>query len=871
MNSRLASVRTGGGLDRVDRAVQLLEDEWRRHGEVQLENFWSQQQRTDDAGPGDSLGMLAALVKADLRRRFDLGETPAVAGYLERFPELRTADSRVLSLVYEEFCLNEERGTTPDVESFCDRYPDWKSSLASQLRYHRLISQAAGGSPPLPRFPKPGEDFEEFHLLSLLGRGGTSRVFLAKDRSLGGKQVALKVTLDRGQEPNVQGPLDHPHIVPVNSVCYQKEGRLCGLSMPFQPGLPLDEIIKRVKPAARPHDAMAFWRVLTDGTAGDGSDSGRGTVSRQPGPRGDGWEEFPVRKAYHHGAAWIVMMVARALDYAHGKETYHRDVKPANVLLTLTDGPQLLDFNLAEAPHSCDHAQAAMHGGTLPYMAPEQIEAFLNPELWGKVGARADIYSLGFVLRELLTGQTPEAPEEKVPPARAMRDLLDRRSLVDTAVRRVNPAIPHSLEAIVAKCLTVSPADRYPDAGALARDLDRFLKHQPLLEANNPSRRERAGNWLTRQRRALVAVACTIGFAGILYAAALFTPRNQVPMSSVESHPDFVKAVKLFDEGESGPAVMILADLVKAKPQSCLGELYLAFALRENPDTERGSGQWLRRALASPKSSERLTAWAHDHPDVVSNLVDFVEARIIRADELVEKFDREDLDDDERNGELRADAYDLAREALTLAVKLDPDSPTIQRLLATTELVFGDYASAHAKLTQLTTPPGSNGLKINELIFCHELRGRAAFLWVEKLRTEKARLDNGTVQFLVEAIEDLDVCYRAQVNEPFTKGRERKEYRIVNDKARATLTLAEVETDLEASSDAESHLIASQKLISKLQALSDGNSAKLPPPQRLQKRLGIDRKRLVLGQGMASTRSPKNGSSPPAKTSSHSG
>jgi serine/threonine protein kinase len=83
------------------------------------------------------------------------------------------------------------------------------------------------------------------------------------------------------------------------------------------------------------------------------------------------------------------MIVSRALHYAHGKKTFHRDVKPGNVLLTLHNGPQLLDFNLAESPHSAGHAQDALHGGTLPYMAPEQIEAFINPDLWGKVGARA--------------------------------------------------------------------------------------------------------------------------------------------------------------------------------------------------------------------------------------------------------------------------------------------------------------------------------------------------------------------------------------------------------------------------------------------------------------------------------------------------
>ena len=86
-------------------------------------------------------------------------------------------------------------------------------------------------------------------------------------------------------------------------------------------------------------------------------------------------------------------------------------MKPGNVLLTLQHGPQLLDFNLAESPHSADNAQSALHGGTLPYMAPEQIEAFINPDLWDKVGAKADIYSLGLVLRELLTGQKPSCQQ----------------------------------------------------------------------------------------------------------------------------------------------------------------------------------------------------------------------------------------------------------------------------------------------------------------------------------------------------------------------------------------------------------------------------------------------------------------------------
>ena len=85
-----------------------------------------------------------------------------------------------------------------------------------------------------------------------------SRVFLARDLSLGGKQVVLKVTLDRGQEPKIQGPLDHPHIVPVNSVAYPADGELCGLRCPTGRGCPLDEVIKLIKPAERPRKAVTF-------------------------------------------------------------------------------------------------------------------------------------------------------------------------------------------------------------------------------------------------------------------------------------------------------------------------------------------------------------------------------------------------------------------------------------------------------------------------------------------------------------------------------------------------------------------------------------------------------------------------------------
>ncbi len=251
--------------------------------------------------------------------------------------------------------------------------------------------------------------------------------------------------------------------------------------------------------------------------------------------------------------------MASALHYAHVRQTFHRDVKPANVLLTIQHGPQLLDFNLADSPHSAHQAQAALHGGTLPYMAPEQIEAFLAPDLWGKVEAKADIYSLGLVFREMLTGQTPELPPETLSPQRALRHVLDRRPFLEVSVRRSNPTIPHALEAIVAKCLTLSPDDRYPDAQSLAEDLDRFLKHQPLRTAVNPSRRERLGNWVKRHRRAFASnFACLI--LTVLDRGACSIPliveRLKTPIGTLQN---FQSAIDYIDEGEVQAALDLLA------------------------------------------------------------------------------------------------------------------------------------------------------------------------------------------------------------------------------------------------------------------------------------------------------------------------
>jgi serine/threonine protein kinase len=821
MNSLGASIQNDE-INRLDRAVRLFEEEWSLHDSAELERFWLERGEAVSTSVENSLELLAELIKADLRCRFARGQTPTVSGYLERFPRLRDADTRVLSLIYEEFCLNEEAGRAPDVDSFCDRYPDWKSSLASQLQYHRLISKAAGLNPAPPRFPEAGENFEEFHLQSLLGTGGTSRVFLARDSSLGGKQVVLKVSLDRGQEPKAQGPLDHPHIVPVNSVTFQPDRQLRGLSMPYRLGLPLDEVIRRLGTGARPRKAIEIWRALVVGTRDSLAPELRETLGA-PGvfenlhrkPSGHGWKGFPVNGSFVEGVGWIVMVIARALEHAHGKATFHRDVKPANVLLTLQEGPQLFDFNLADSPHSAHQAQAALHGGTLPYMAPEQISAFLDPSLWQTVGGPADIYSLGLVFRELITGEMPPVPPEQLAPQRALRHMLDCRSQQRPSTRMVNRAVPQGVDAIIDKCLAFRPTDRYANAASLATDLECFLRRQELVTAVNPSRSERLGNWAIRRRGILTATAATL----CLGAAVLHHPIRQALRPPIETHPAFRSAVHSLESGQARRSVEQLVGLESQYPESGLLHLYLAFAsaqgLEPSEDDEYEpvfasdnslniAESHFRIAFSRAELKDRFLSWAREHEQVVTYLENFAAAELGRALGQVDT-DFDVIDHNRKKLMSRQTPYfELARDALRLAVEIDPKSPRVLRDLAQTDDFFGDHeaaarrVSASLAISRAVPNPYWDTPSIDNVLECCRISSWIGIHWAQALRQAQSTESAAAARKHIEAAkDDLDSYDRGLWNSsaptPLKIFRQRQ---LLELKVEIRLIGGEVETDL---------------------------------------------------------------------------
>ncbi len=172
-------------------------------------------------------------------------------------------------------------------------------------------------------------------------------------------------------------------------------------------------------------------------------------------------------------AAIIAMQVARALDYVHYRSIVHRDIKPANVMLSRQGGVKVMDFGIARDTNFTDLTEAGTGIGTPAYMSPEQV-------LGDKLDARSDIFSLGVVLYQMVTGKKPFVEDEK---RSAMHKIRLEKHL---SARKLNPDIPRELERIIDRCLEKQPRDRWRSAQHMVMALERFLARH--VEMNHHAR-----------------------------------------------------------------------------------------------------------------------------------------------------------------------------------------------------------------------------------------------------------------------------------------------------------------------------------------------------------------------------------------------
>ncbi len=322
------------------------------------------------------------------------------------------------------------------------------------------------GPPPLPR------DIPGYEVLGELGRGGMGVVYKAHQKSLK-RLVALKMILggacaDRQAfarfqaEAEALARLHHPHIVQIHEV-----GEYQG----------------------QPYFSLEFL----DG----GSLAGK-----------LGGNPLPVREA-----AELTEKLARAVQAAHESGIAHRDLKPANVLLSSDGEPKITDFGLAkQLDLDAGQTRTGAVVGTPRYMAPEQARGETR-----LVGPAADVYSLGVMLYEFLTGSTPFKG------ATPVETLMQVVSDEPVPPSRLQPKVPQDLETICLKCLQKEIGKRYHSAGALADDVRRYLDGLPI-EARPIGTWERAGKW-ARRRPALAALVavCVLATLALLAGSLYFT------------------------------------------------------------------------------------------------------------------------------------------------------------------------------------------------------------------------------------------------------------------------------------------------------------------------------------------------------------
>ena len=424
------------------------------------------------AEPGLGLEEVVAVLRADQRVRWRAGSGVWAEWYFARFSRVASDPELALDLIFSEFLLREAIGEVPEVAEYLDRFPRFADAIRLQASFHFALGAGMGpgqgsrgdGVPsdrPTGDLPAiPG-----YQLLREMGSGGMGVVYEAVQLRLK-RRVALKM-VRRGldddpdlesrfqKEAEAAARMNHPNIVEIFEIG-EFEGR------------------------------AYFTLELVEG--GDLS------IELASGPMS------PRR------AAQLTETLAHAMHYAHERGIIHRDLKPANILMTPEGVPKIADFGLAKLLGS--DSIATQNGtilGSPCYMSPEQASG--GPD---RVGRGSDVYSLGAICYEMLTGAPPFRSDS---PLDTLHKLLNEEP---ARPRSIVPKVPRDLETICLKCLERTPSRRYESAGELAEDLDRFLNHD-LIRARPVWAPERL--WRLARRKTSTAVVASL--AGLAIAATV--------------------------------------------------------------------------------------------------------------------------------------------------------------------------------------------------------------------------------------------------------------------------------------------------------------------------------------------------------------
>ena len=442
--------------------------------------------------------------------------------------DLEREDERhPVELLAEEFSQRLRAGERPTVDEYASQHPGFAEDIRALFPAIKNIENAKDGSGSGVRLASGSapDRLGDYRIIREVGRGGMGIVYEAEQTSLK-RRVAVKVISGASllsdtqvrrfeREARAAANLHHTNIVPVFGI-----GENDGLRyyvMQYIRGRSLHEILEDERGrrlSAGTTLVVETCRPTANSTAGDLAEPPGGSEpwSAEASSEGGG--------ALLTGSCWrevarIGVQVADALDYAHSQGILHRDIKPANLLMDEARTVWVTDFGLAKldktgvVDESGDVTKTGDVVGTLRYLAPERFH--------GEGDARADIYSLGLTLYELVTLQPPF---EDTTPAKLIRQVTQGRPV---RPRKTNPAVPRDLETVILKATAPNPDHRYGTAAEFRDDLQAFYEDRPI-QARRASSVERVWRWGRRNPvvaalsstsvvlLALVAVVATVGY-----------------------------------------------------------------------------------------------------------------------------------------------------------------------------------------------------------------------------------------------------------------------------------------------------------------------------------------------------------------------
>jgi eukaryotic-like serine/threonine-protein kinase len=429
----------------------------------------------------------------------------------------------------------------------------------------------------------PGERLKDYELLQELGRGGVGVVYKARQISLQ-REVALKMILAGEFAEEVQikrfhaeaeaaAHLDHPNIVSIYEIGEQ-DGRHF-----FTMKLVHGESLVRKIPALQ-------------------SDPRSGVI--------------------------MLVKIARAVHYAHQRGILHRDLKPANILVDSQGEPHVTDFGLATRLHS--DTALTISGtilGTPAYMSPEQALGQTK-----QLTTATDIYSLGSILYHLIAGKPPFTGESAI---KILRRVVDEEP---TPLRQVAPTADPDLETICLKCLEKDPTRRYGSAEALADDLERWLRFEPI-QARPGTPWQKSVKWVRRKPivaalLALLLTAIGLGFAGVV-SQWTRAERNAAESRQRLTRLNVINGVYLAKEGDLSGALLWYVEALRLDAERNASQdihrIRIGSILQQTPQLSRvwfhDRAVWL--AQLSPKEDRLAMISGHD---AVANRFDPSELRI---------------------------------------------------------------------------------------------------------------------------------------------------------------------------------------------------------------------------------------------------